>query len=65
MNISLEKSWMVGDSTADILAGDRAGVQTILVESGYAGKDGKYNVEADFMVEDLSSAVDLVLEHMM
>jgi D,D-heptose 1,7-bisphosphate phosphatase len=62
MNISLENSWMVGDSTADILAGERAGAQTILVKSGYGGKDEKYDVEPNFIVNDLSSAVDLVLE---
>jgi D,D-heptose 1,7-bisphosphate phosphatase len=62
MNISLHDSWMVGDSTADILAGERAGTQTILVKSGYGGKDKKYDVEPNFVVDDLSSAVDLVLE---
>lgn len=61
MNISLQDSWMVGDSSADMLAGEKAGVQTILVKTGYAGKDGKYNVNPDFIVDDLSEAVDFVL----
>lgn len=62
MNISLQDSWMVGDRTADILAGNRAGARTILVKTGYAGKDGKYLVKPSFIVEGLSEAVDLVLD---
>ena len=61
MNISLQDSWMVGDSSADMLAGEKAGVQTILVKTGYAGKDGKHDVNPDFIVDDLSEAVDFVL----
>jgi D,D-heptose 1,7-bisphosphate phosphatase len=61
MNISLQDSWMVGDSTADLLAGARAGVKTILVKTGYAGKDGKYSIDPDFTADDLSEAVELVL----
>jgi len=61
LNISLEDSWMVGDRTGDILAGERAGVHTILVNTGYAGNDGKYSVAPDFAVEDLTVAVDQVL----
>lgn len=63
LNISLQGSWIVGDRSADLLAGKRAGVGTILVETGFAGKDKIYNIEPDFIVDDLSSAVDLVLEH--
>ena len=62
MNIYLHDSWMVGDSTADILAGKQANVQTILVKSGYGGKDNKYDIEPNFVVDDLYSAVDIVLE---
>jgi len=62
LNISLQDSWMVGDSTADILAGKQASVQTILVKSGYGGKDNKYDIEPNFVVDDLYSAVDIVLE---
>lgn len=61
MGISLQDSWLVGDRTADLLAGKCAGVKTILVKTGYAGKDGKYFVKPDFIVDNLSKAVDLVL----
>jgi D-glycero-D-manno-heptose 1,7-bisphosphate phosphatase len=38
-NVDLSKSFLVGDSTQDTLAGNRAGVKVILVETGYGGKD--------------------------
>ena len=62
MSVSLEDSWIVGDRTADILAGSRVGMNTILVKTGFAGKDEKYIVEPDFIVTDLSEAVDLILK---
>ena len=56
-NIDLAESYMIGDSTADILAGQNAGVRTILVLTGQAGKDGKYDVKPDSIAEDLLDAV--------
>lgn len=38
-NISLEDSFIIGDRFCDIAAGKRAGVGTILVETGFAGSD--------------------------
>lgn len=61
MNIDMRKSWMVGDRTGDILAGSRAGVRTILVQTGDAGKDGKYAVTPDHICADILSAVDDVI----
>ena len=63
LNISMKDSWMIGDSTTDILAGERAGLSTILVKSGYGGKDDKWSVEPNFVADDLFSAVNLMLEH--
>ncbi len=62
LNIVLEKSWVVGDSTRDILAAQNAGMKSILVRTGYAGKDGSYEVTPDFVAKDLSEAVKLILE---
>ena len=62
LNISRRDSWMVGDTTADILAGKRAGLRTILVNTGYAGRDFKYNVSPDFIAPTLSDAVDWILD---
>ena len=35
-------SYMIGDKTADTLAGNRAGCTSIIVRTGYGGRDGKY-----------------------
>ena len=59
-NINLEKSYIVGDQTADILAGEKAGCKTVLVETGYAGKDGKYSVQPDFTTNNLLEAVHMI-----
>ena len=61
LGIDLDKSVVVGDSTTDILAGQRAGCSTILVETGFAGKDGKAEATPEAIVADLSAAVDLIL----
>ena len=61
LNISRRDSWMVGDTTSDILAGKRGGLRTILVRTGYSGRDFKYDVEADFVANDLGGAVEWIL----
>lgn len=58
--INLEKSFMIGDHTRDILTGHRAGLKTILVKTGYAGKDGHHNVKPDFTAKNLFEAVKII-----
>jgi D,D-heptose 1,7-bisphosphate phosphatase len=62
LNINLAQSWMVGDSTADILAARSAGLTSVLVETGAAGCDGKYTVTPDFVFSDLAAAVTFILD---
>lgn len=64
LGIDLSASFMVGDTTTDILAGQRAGCRTILVRTGYAGKDGIVDVTPDWTVADLSEAVDRILKEL-
>ena len=54
-NISLENSYMIGDSENDILAGKNAGCKTILVNKEYKnfGQDESY--------ENLNKAIETVL----
>ena len=40
--LNMKESYMIGDKTADTLAGNRAGCVSIIVRTGYAGRDGKY-----------------------
>ena len=60
-NIDYSKSYIIGDSTRDILAGKTAGVKTILVKTGYAGKDNIYNVQPDYVSRDLLEAVENIV----
>lgn len=61
LNIDLSKSYMIGDMTGDIAAGQRAGCKTILVRTGKAGQDGLYQVQPDYVVDDLTAATKIVL----
>ena len=61
-HIDLSQSYFIGDSTMDIQAGKNAGVKSIVLKTGEAGKDGKYQVTPDFVCENLLSAINLILE---
>lgn len=59
-DLDLKNSWLIGDKTSDILAGKNAGCKTILVKSGFAGKDGLFMVKPDYEVLDLEKAVKII-----
>jgi len=61
INIDLEASWFIGDTTSDLETAQRAGVRSILVLTGEAGRDDKYQAEPDFVADDLAGAVDIIL----
>ena len=62
LNVDLDASWMVGDTTTDMLTARRAGLKSMLVETGEAGKDGVYEAQADITVADASAAVSFILD---
>lgn len=59
--IDRSTSWFIGDTTSDIKAGKLSGLKTILVRTGHAGYDSKYDIEPDFIFPNLSNAVDFIL----
>jgi len=59
-SIDLASSWMIGDMTVDILAGQRAGCSTVLLRTGFGGEDGYYEAEPDYTAENLLEAAKLV-----
>jgi mannose-1-phosphate guanylyltransferase/phosphomannomutase len=60
-NIDLKKSWMVGDSTRDTLAGNNAKLKTILVKTGHGGEDvWQFEGKPDFVVKDLGAAAKII-----
>jgi len=62
LNINLEKSWVIGDSTRDIMAAQNARMKSILVLTGYAGKNIGYDATPDFVAKDLSEAIKIALK---
>ena len=62
LNISMEKSWMIGDSPRDILAAQQAGLQSVLVNNIQTQNEFFYDVPPSAIVESLSDAVNFILE---
>ena len=60
-NINLSKSYLIGDSDTDVLAGKRARVKTILLQ-GPKIEDYKLNIKPNFIATSLWSAVNLILK---
>jgi histidinol-phosphate phosphatase family protein len=61
-NIDLTQSWYVGDTTMDIQTGINAGMRTVLVKTGEAGQDGKYDAIPTAVKENLLEAADYILK---
>jgi D-glycero-D-manno-heptose 1,7-bisphosphate phosphatase len=57
-DIDLARSYFIGDKSADIECGQRAGTRTILVLTGYGAEQ---NCRPDFTAHDLAEAVQIVL----
>lgn len=60
-HIDRARSYIIGDTTTDIQLGENAKIRTVLVKTGQAGMDGKYDVHADIEAKDLLEAVKIVL----
>ncbi len=56
LNLDLAQSWFIGDTTSDLQTAANAGLRSILVETGHAGRDGKYDVQPDHRFPDLLAA---------
>jgi histidinol-phosphate phosphatase family protein len=61
LNIDLARSWLVGDSAADIRAAQRAGLRSVLVGPDGALREAGLAAAPDFVVADFPAAVNLVL----
>ena len=60
LNIDLKQSWLIGDTTTDMQTAKNAGLRSILVRTGSAGKDGKHEAKPDFAFDTLNEAVRFV-----
>lgn len=61
-NVARERSWLIGDSSVDIETARRAGMKSILVQTGYAGLDYRSWAVADATVPDIGAAVSFILD---
>lgn len=62
LDLDLARSWMVGDTLSDLLAGRNAGVYaTVLVRTGHGSSVDAGDAAVDHLVDDLSAASRLIL----
>jgi histidinol-phosphate phosphatase family protein len=61
LNIDLKQSWLVGDTTTDLQTAKNAGLKSVLVRTGHAGRDGKFSAQPDFVFDTLAQAVDFIV----
>jgi histidinol-phosphate phosphatase family protein len=61
LNLDLKASWLIGDSTTDLETARNAGVKSVLVRTGYEGRDGKFSASSDLVADNLLDAVRLIV----
>jgi histidinol-phosphate phosphatase family protein len=61
LNIDLKQSWLIGDTMTDLQTASNAGLKSILVRTGYAGRDAKHKAALDVSADNLLDAVNLIL----
>ena len=59
--IDLKESYLIGDKTSDIKAGENIGCKTILVRTGKGGNDKLFEVKPDFIAKDLYEAAEWIV----
>ncbi len=57
--LDLARSWMIGDSESDVVAGQRAGCRTVLVKASEASTVADHRLQA---MDDLPAFLERVLE---
>jgi histidinol-phosphate phosphatase family protein len=62
LHIDGAHSWLIGDTTVDVMTAQNAGLKSILVRTGHAGQDHRYPVKADFEFLDLDESVAFILD---
>ena len=58
--IDMAGSYMVGDRATDILAGQKMGIKTVLLESGYGTAGLEQDVEPDYRMKDLRDLTEIL-----
>lgn len=58
-HLDLARSYFIGDKSSDIECGRKAGVRTILVQTGYGARE--LDSRPDFVARDLAHAAEIIL----
>jgi len=61
LDIDLKRSWMIGDTDSDVLAGAAAGCRTVLIEQEASSHKRKGTARPDAVMPDLRAAAALLL----
>jgi D,D-heptose 1,7-bisphosphate phosphatase len=61
LNLDLNACWMAGDTSTDVETARNAGVKSILVRTGHAGRDGKFSAVPDAEADNLLDAVNRIM----
>jgi len=61
--VSKERSWMIGDTWRDVVAGNRAGVKTIYLGEIYNAPAEYLHITPDFYAKDLLQAVNIIQQN--
>lgn len=59
-HIDMEHSYMIGDRAGDILTGQKMGIKTVLVESGYGSERLEEHISPDYIFKDLRDTVHML-----
>jgi histidinol-phosphate phosphatase family protein len=62
LGIDAANSWIIGDQSRDIEMARRAGLRSVLVRTGAAGRDGKFAASPDHIADDLTAAAAVILQ---
>jgi D-glycero-D-manno-heptose 1,7-bisphosphate phosphatase len=61
LDIDLGRSWMIGDTDTDVLAGAAAGCRTVLIKQEASGHKRRGSAQPDAVMPDLAAAAALLL----
>jgi histidinol-phosphate phosphatase family protein len=62
LNLDLECSWLIGDSTGDLETARVCGLRSILLRTGIGGIDGKYPARPAGVCDDLLAAARFIIK---
>jgi D-glycero-D-manno-heptose 1,7-bisphosphate phosphatase len=61
--ITRERSWMIGDTWKDVVAGNKAGVATIYLGDIYSSPEEYMHIKPDFYAKNLLEAVIIIQQN--